>query len=145
MFFPKDVPYKNIKEWITFQLPPVFAASKDGIIVEIKPYKPKRTNAQNKFLMEIMVEIVRFYHKTGYIVPGLEAWAMQPLILKEYWKARYGVEHSSQIDPKDFSAFIDFIQNTMVEETGGEWEILTTDSAYIKSLIEDGYTAWKNK
>lgn len=138
MFFPKDTPYKKIQEWIIVQLPAVYQVAKDGIEIEIKPHKKKRSNAQNKFLMEIMLAIVRFYRKTGYVVPGLQAWAMQPLILKEYWKARYGIEHSSQIDPKDFSAFIDFIQQTMVEETGGEYEILQTDSAYLKSLLEEG-------
>ena len=137
MFFSKDTTYKEIQDWITVQLPAVYQVAKDGLEIEIKPHKPKRTNAQNKFLMEIMLALVRFYRKTGYVVPGLQGWAMQPLILKEYWKARYGIEYSSKIDPKDFSNFIDFIQQTMVEETGGEWEILHPDSAYLKSLLED--------
>lgn len=134
MFFHKDTPFKEIQNWITLQLPAVYSASKNGIDIEIKPHKHQRSNEQNRFLMVICTHIVKFYHETGYVLPGLKAWAMQPAIVKEYWKDRFGIESSKKLDTAEFTKFIDFIQQTMVEETGGEYEILTTDSQYLKSL-----------
>lgn len=136
MFFPKDTPLTEIQHWINLQLSGVYSASKNGIDIEIKPHKNLRSNAQNKFLMVICTHIVKFYHETGYVLPGLKAWAMQPAIVKEYWKDRFGIE-SSKRDTAEFTKFIDFIQQTMVEETGGEYEILTTDSQYLKSLLQE--------
>lgn len=134
MFFHKDTPLTEIQHWINLQLSGVYSASKNGIDIEIKPHKNQRSNEQNKFLMVICTHIVKFYHETGYVLPGLKAWAMQPDIVKAYWKDRFGIEHSSKRDTAEFTKFIDFIQATMVEETGGEYEILTTDSQYLKSL-----------
>ena len=138
MFFPKDTPYKKIQEWIIVQLPAVYQVAKDGLEIEIKPHKQKRSNEQNRFLMAIMVAIVRFYNNTGFMPEGCERWMMRTDIQKEYWKARYGIESTHKLDTAQFSKFIDFIQQTMVEETGGEYEILQTDSAYLKSLLEEG-------
>lgn len=137
MFFHKDTPYKEIQDWIAIQLPAVYQASKNGIDIEIKPHKTKRSLEQNKFLMVILTQIVRFFNETGFVPQGCQAWMMRVDIQKEYWKARYGIETTHKLDTVAFTKFIDFIQQTMVEETGGEWEILTTDSAYLKSLIED--------
>lgn len=137
MFFNKDTPYKEIQDWITVQLPAVYQASKNGLDIEIKPHKNKRSNEQNRFLMAIIVAILRFYNQTGFIPAGCKPWMMRSDILKEYWKARYGIVNTHCLDTIAFTNFVDFIQQTMVEETDGEWEILTTDSAYLKSLIED--------
>ena len=56
-------------------------------------------------------------------------------ILKEFYKAKFGIEHTRTLDKKAFSDFIDGIQRELVEETQGEWQILTTDSAYLLSLV----------
>lgn len=135
MFFHKDTPYKEIQNWILLQLPAVYQCAKNGIDIEIKAHKIQRSNEQNRFLMVICTHIVQFYHETGYILPGLQPWAMQPAIVKEYWKNRFGIESSKKLDTSEFTKFIDYIQNTMVEETNGEYEILTTDSQYLKSLL----------
>ena len=109
-----------------------------GIDIEIKPHKTKRSIEQNKFLMVVLTQIVRFFNETGFVPQGCQAWMMRTDVQKEYWKARYGIETTHKLDTLTFTRFIDFIQQTMVEETGGEWEILTTDSAYLKSLMEEG-------
>lgn len=136
MFFHKDIPYKEIQNWITIQLPSVYQASKNGIDIEIKPHKQQRSNEQNKFLMAILCQLVKFHNETGFMPQGCDRWMMRTDILKEYYKARYGVEHTHKLSTAEFTKFIDFIQQSLVEESQGEWEILTTDSMYLKSLLE---------
>ena len=135
MFFGKDKSLLEIQKWIGMQLPAVYQASKNGIDIIIAPHKIQRTVPQNRFLMQIMIALVKFYHETGFMPSGCQKWMMTPQIQKEYWKARFGIEHTKNLDTKAFSEFIDGIQRELVEETMGEWEILTTDSAYLKSLV----------
>ena len=139
MFFPPNIPLSDVKKWIDTQLPAVLNVAKRGIEVNIMPHKSKRTLEQNRFLMVIMTAIVRFYHDTGFMPQGCQTWMMRTDIQKEYWKARYGIESTSKMDTAEFTKFIDFIQHNMVEESGGEYEILQTDSAYLKSLVEEGW------
>lgn len=134
MFFHKDTPLTEIQHWINLQLSGVYSASKNGIDIEIKPHKTKRSIEQNKFLFAVLSEIVKFYNETGFMPQGCQPWMMRTDIQQFYWKSRFGIEHSSKLDTAEFTKFIDFIQATMVEETGGEYEILTTDSQYLKSL-----------
>ena len=75
------------------------------------------------------------FHETGFMASGLEPWMHQQEILRFYWKARYGIEHTSKLSTKAFGEFVDFIQKTLVEESGGNWEILSPDSMYLQSLI----------
>lgn len=137
MFFHKDTPLSDIQKWISIQTVAVYNATKNGIDIEIKPHKTKRTILQNKFLMVVLSAIVKFYHETGFMPQGCQPWMIRTDILKEYYKARFGIETTHKLDTAEFTKFIDFIQQTMVEETGGEYEILTTDSQYLKSLIQE--------
>ena len=135
MFFHKDTPYKDIQDWIDAQLPAVCQASKNGIDITIKPHKSLRSIQQNRFFSVIIIAQIRMYHDTGFMAKGLEPWMHQQEILRFYWKARYGIEHSSKLSTKAFGEFIDFIQKTLLEESNGNWEILTPDSMYLESLL----------
>lgn len=137
MFFNSETSPADIIIWVKNQIAYALPVSKNGLDIEIKPHKQKRSNEQNRFLMAIMVALVRFYHGTGFVPSGCERWMMRTDILKEYWKARYGVESTHKLDTGEFTKFIDYIQLTLVEETHGEWEILQTDSAYLKSLLQE--------
>lgn len=136
MFFSKDTSIQDIQGWIAIQLQAVHNASKTGISVEIKPHKQQRSNEQNKFLMAILCQLVKFHNETGFMPQGCDRWMMRTDILKEYYKARYGIEYTHKLSTAEFTKFIDFIQQSLVEESQGEWEILTTDSIYLKSLLE---------
>lgn len=136
MFFKQDATLSEIFSWAQDQINAVRPVSRHGIIVDIKPYKKPRSNEQNRFLMAILVALVRFYNETGFMPPGLKPWEMRTIILKEYYKDRFGVTDTHKLDTVQFSFFIDRIQQSLVEETSGEWEILTTDSAYLKGLLE---------
>lgn len=135
MFFRQDESLERITEWINGQLSAVHPVAKNGIDITIKPHKSWRSNEQNRFLMVIMQQIIIFYHETGFMPAGCQKWMMRVDIQKEYWKARFGIEHTRTLDKKAFGEFLDGIQRELVEETNGEWEILETDSAYLKSLL----------
>jgi hypothetical protein len=135
MFFKANVSLEQITDWVVGQLSAVHPIAKNGIDIIIKPHKPWRTNEQNRFLMVIMQEIVKFYHETGFMPEGCQKWMMRVDILKEFYKAKFGIEHTRTLDKKAFGDFIDGIQRELVEETQGEWQILQTDSAYLLSLV----------
>ena len=135
MFFKKDTPLDQMVYWVSTQLSALQRISDKGIDIDIRPHKSHRTNEQNRFFMVIMQELIRFYHETGFMPEGCQKWMMRTDIQKEYWKARFGIEHTRILDKKAFVDFIDGVQRELVEETNGEWQILTTDSAYLKALV----------
>ena len=136
MFFQYGTSLERIQKWIASQYA-VIGEQKNGYDVELRPHKKQRTTNQNKFFMAIMVAIVRFYQNTGVMPAGLSPWAMRTDILKEFYKARFGVVSTAKLDTKAFGEFIDNIQRTLVEESGGEWEVLEPDSDYLRSLMND--------
>lgn len=135
MFFKQDTPAQQITNWVEQQISAVRPYAKNGFDIVVKQRKSWRSNEQNRFLMVIMQHIVKFYQETGFMPAGCQKWMMRIDIQKEYWKARFGIEHTRTLDKKEFGEFIDNIQRELVEETNGEWEILQTDSAYLLALV----------
>lgn len=138
MYFSQDTSLEAIVNWVGKQYCAVKPSAQHGLDVELKPHKRQRSNEQNRFLMAIMVAMVHFYHETGFIPKGLSPWAMRTDILKEFYKARFGVVSTAKLSTKEFGEFVDNIQLELVEQTCGEWQILQPDSAYLKSLVEQG-------
>lgn len=138
MYFSTTTPQSRVQNWFNVQLSAVMPVAKDGIDVEIKPHKKPRTIQQNRFFMAIMVALVRFYNETGFMPDGCKPWMMRTTVLKEYWKDRFGVASTSKLSASDFGKLCDFVQDTLVQETMGEWEVLEPDSAYLQALIEQG-------
>lgn len=135
MFFKQDTSIEQITEWVAGQLSAVHPVAKNGIDITIKPHKNLRSIQQNRFFSVIIITQIRMFHETGFMASGLEPWMHQQEILRFYWKARYGIEHTSKLSTKAFGEFVDFIQKTLVEESGGNWEILSPDSMYLQSLV----------
>lgn len=127
MFFQLGTSPESITNWVSAQVAALAPDVKYGWDVEVRPHKKPRTYQQNRFLMSVMQNIVRFYQRTGFMPAGLSPWAMRTDILKEYYKARFGVGESHKLDTKAFTDFIDQIQQSMVQESHGEYEIMTTD------------------
>ena len=136
MWFPSDASLSQIQAWVAKQFTAVSGGVKHGFDVELRPHRRQRSNEQNRFLHAILQAMVVFYRNTGFVPSGLSPWAMQVDVLKVYWKSRYGIQTTRNLTTAEFTKFIDFIQLTMVEESNGCWEILTTDSQYLKSLEE---------
>lgn len=138
MFFSSSASTADITAWANRQIAMVVPVAKHGIDIEIRPHRNPRTNQQNRFLMAILVAVVKFHQTTGFCPKGVSSWGMRVDVLKVYYKARFGVGSSSKLDTKAFGQFVDSIQQSLVEETCGEWEILEPDSAYIQSLLSVG-------
>lgn len=135
MFFRNNAPLTDITNWVKMQLNAILPSAKNGIDILIRPHQNIRTNEQNRFYRVILGEQVKFYHETGFMVGDTKPWEQRTEILHFYWKDRYGIDTTTKLSTKQFTEYIDFIQATLVEESSGEWEILTTDSAYLKSLM----------
>ena len=138
MFFAADTYVSEILFWVNRQLSAVLPVAQHGVDVDIKPHQNQRSNQQNRFLMAILVALVRFHQETGFCPPGVSPWGMRVDVLKVYYKDRFGVGKSSKLSTKTFGEFVDNIQRSLVEETGGEWQILEPDSAYMRALLESG-------
>ena len=137
MFFAPKTPLSQIQSWVATQYTAICDLD-GGTDVEIRPHHKLRSINQNRFLYAILVALLRFYENTGFRPDGVAPWAMRVDVLKVYYKARFGVAKTSKLDTKAFGEFIDRIQRSLVDETKGEWEILEPDSAYVRSLIEQG-------
>ena len=119
------------------QLPAVMAASKYGIDIEIKAHKKIRTSRQNSFMMKVFQHIAQFYDETGFLIYDLHRREVYPKGLKVFWKDRYGIKETSALSTKEFGEFIDKIQREMVEESGGEYEMLIPPDYYTESLTKE--------
>lgn len=134
MFFNTNTSLQQIQSWVATQYN-ALGVQKNGYDIEIKPHRNKRSNQQNKFLYAILVALVHFCHDTGYVPVNCGKYNIDPESLKQYWKKRYGISTTKNLDTVAFGKFIDWIQLTLVEETNGFWEILQPESDYLKSLI----------
>ena len=130
MLFQNIVQTENITKWVASQIDATRSVTKYGWDITITPHKKSRTSQQNRFLMTVLNNIVLFSQRTGYVCPGLQQWAMQPSILKEYWKYRLGCLSTAKLSTAEFGQFIDQIQATMASETNGNYEIITPPDEY---------------
>ena len=130
MFFENGTSTETITKWVAAQVTALRPDVKYGFDVVVQPHKKLRTTQQNRFLMKIMQHVVQFYNQTGFVPDGLKPYMMRTDILKTYYKARFGVGESHKLDTKTFGEFIDQIQQSLVQESGGEYEILTPDQLY---------------
>ena len=132
MFFPANTTTDTILKYLNQQLA---AIKKDnGVDVVIKPHTKQRTLRQNKFFHAVCANIVKFYQDTGFMPTGLSPWAMRPDIIKEFFKAFFGVEHTSKLTTKELGEFVDRIQALMVEQSNGEYEPIIPEDDYLVGL-----------
>lgn len=136
MFFQYGIPTENICAWLRPQINA--AQNPNGIDVVVAPHKKIRTVRQNRYLMEVCANIVRFYHETGFAPQGCPAWAMQTQVQKEFWKGYFGVLQTRNMSTRELGEFVDKIQAEMVAQSGGEYQPIVPDSDYLTSLVEEG-------
>ncbi len=135
MFFQKIVQTENISQWVAKQIEATREVVKYGWDIEVRPHKKQRSYQQNRYLMAVMENIIKFYNDTGFMPQGCASWAMRTDVQKEYWKARLGVGSTAKLSTTEFCDFVDKIQGTMAAESGGEYEIITPPDAYMESLV----------
>lgn len=134
MFFQNIVATDSISAWVAKQIDATRGAVKYGWDVDVRPHKKPRTAAQNRYLMAVMENIIKFYNDTGFMPQGCASWAMRTDVQKEYWKARLGVGSTAKLSTTEFCDFVDKIQGTMAAESGGEYEIITPPDEYIEMI-----------
>lgn len=134
MFFQNGIPTDNICKWLRVQIDAM--QNKDGIDIIIAPHKKQRTYRQNRYLMEVCANIVRFYQDTGFLPENCPRWAMTTQIQKEFWKAVLGIVHTSKLSTRELGEFVDKIQAEMVRQSGGEYQPIVPESDYLIGLME---------
>lgn len=134
MYFQKIVSLENIMKWVQLQIPAVMNGSEYGIDIEIKQHKKTRSYQQNRYLMAVMQAIVKFYLDTGFRPYNLESWAMRTDVLKEFWKAHFGIKETHKLTTKEMVDFVDGIQAIMIEQSHGEYVPIIPEDLYIESL-----------
>lgn len=136
MFFQYGIPTENIIRWLRVQIDA--AQNPNGIDVVVAPHKKIRTVRQNRYMMEVCANIVRFYHDTGFLPHGCMRREMKTLGQKEFWKDYFGVLETHKLSTRELGEFVDKIQAEMVQQTGGEYQPIVPDSDYLTSLVEGG-------
>ena len=132
MFFRFGTSVESIIKSIKPNLEAMVYTARNGIDVNIKQHFRKRTNDQNRLLWEIYSHIVSFYYDTGFIIDNLKLNFITTEFLHEYFKVRFNVKTTTNLNTKDFSSFIDKIQNEMITQTNGEYEPIIADDNYIE-------------
>ena len=105
----------------------------NGIDIEIKEHKIKRTEAQNRLLWRIYENIVDFYKETGFFLDNLKIWYLTPEFIHEYAKARFGIKTTTKLSTKEFMDYIDTIQREMIEQSNGFYQpIIVEEKDYFE-------------
>jgi hypothetical protein len=110
-----------------------------GKVVEIGCVESKRTRTmqQNKYLFELYRHLLDFYAETGFMIDELNKRVrfITKDLLHEYLKARFDVKTTTRMSTKDFSEFVDKIQNEWIEQSGGQYEYFMPT----EDLVKQGY------
>ena len=117
--------YADVDGIINLIKPKISALIKDssrGITVDIKKYQRNRTNEQNRYLWAIYKHIVEFYNQTSFIPDNLPINGINSDFLHQYFKARFDVKETKNMNTVDFCAYTDKIQLLMTEQTKGEYD-----------------------
>ena len=132
MFFSNKTPMETVMHWIRLQVQA--CQNPNGIDVVVKKHTKVRTVRQNRYLMEVCANIVRFYHDTGFIPDGCPRFCMKTQMQKEFWKDHFGVLETHTLSTKEMCDFIDKIQAEMIQQTGGEYEPIIPPDDYLLSF-----------
>jgi hypothetical protein len=100
-----------------------------GIDIMILPHKKQRTYRQNQFLAAILQNIIRFYQVSGFAVDGLPQWAMSDMVLREYFKQKFGVASTAKLSTAEFGQYCDQIQQLMIKQSRGNYTPIIPDDA----------------
>ena len=110
-----------------------------GRVVEIGCVESKKTRTmqQNKYLFELYRHLLDFYAETGFMIDELNKRVrfITKDLLHEYLKARFDVKTTTRMSTKDFSEFVDKIQNEWIEQSGGQYEYFMPT----EDLVKQGY------
>ncbi len=122
MYFAQFADVDGIIRMIRPKISALIANSPRGITIDVKKTQRNRTTEQNRYLFAIYKHIVEFYNQTGFIPDNLPINGINSDFLHQYFKARFDVKETKNMNTVEFCAYTDKIQLLMTEQTKGEYD-----------------------
>jgi hypothetical protein len=122
MYFAQFADVDGIIRMIRPKISALIANSPRGITIDVKKAQRNRTTEQNRYLFAIYRHIVEFYEQTGFIPDNLPINGINSDFLHQYFKARFDVKETKNMNTVDFCGYTDKIQLLMTEQTKGEYD-----------------------
>lgn len=122
MYFSQYADVDGIINLIKPKISALIANSPRGITIDVKKAQRNRTTEQNRYLFAIYNHIVEFYNQTGFIPDNLPINGINSDFLHQYFKARFDVKETKNMNTVDFCGYTDKIQLLMTEQTKGEYD-----------------------
>jgi hypothetical protein len=122
MYFAQFADVDGIIRMIRPKISALIANSPRGITIDVKKTQRNRTTEQNRYLFAIYKHIVEFYNQTGFIPDNLPINGINSDFLHQYFKARFDVKETKNMNTVDFCGYTDKIQLLMSEQTKGEYD-----------------------
>lgn len=122
MYFAQFADVDGIIRMIRPKISALIANSPRGITIDVKKTQRNRTTEQNRYLFAIYKHIVEFYNQTGFIPDNLPINGINSDFLHQYFKARFDVKETKNMNTVEFCAYTDKIQLLMIEQTKGEYD-----------------------
>ena len=122
MYFTQFADVDGIIRMIRPKISALIANSPRGITIDVKKTQRNRTTEQNRYLFAIYKHIVEFYNQTGFIPDNLPINGINSDFLHQYFKARFDVKETKNMNTVEFCAYTDKIQLLMIEQTKGEYD-----------------------
>ena len=122
MYFAQFADVDGIIRMIRPKISALIANSPRGITIDVKKTQRNRTTEQNRYLFAIYKHIVEFYNQTGFIPDNLPINGINSDFLHQYFKARFDVKETKNMNTVEFCQYTDNIQLLMTEQTKGEYD-----------------------
>jgi hypothetical protein len=122
MYFAQFADVDGIIRMIRPKISALIANSPRGITIDVKKTQRNRTTEQNRYLFAIYKHIVEFYEQTGFIPDNLPINGINSDFLHQYFKARFDVKETKNMNTVDFCGYTDKIQLLMIEQTKGNYD-----------------------
>lgn len=122
MYFTQFADVDGIIRMIRPKISALIANSPRGITIDVKKTQRNRTTEQNRYLFAIYKHIVEFYNQTGFIPDNLPINGINSDFLHQYFKARFDIKETKNMNTVDFCGYTDKIQLLMTEQTKGEYD-----------------------
>ena len=106
---------------------------KDGVLIEISEFKPKRTNPQNNFYwanVKDITEILRAYN-VKKIFLGFEL-LMTDEDVHQLNKMQFNIDTTKKLSKKEFCDFMESLFAFWITETKGKWQPKELTRGYLE-------------
>lgn len=103
----------------------------DGVDIEIKEHKPKRTIQQNSFYWLNCTDIAKFLTEAGSTYSEYELDYTSEII-HEINKKKFGVSTTTKLSKQDFCEYMTKMFAFWIEKTNGFWQPKESPYSYLE-------------